>query len=422
MVNRWNRGGWEGVRVTILLLVVSAFTGALVGAKTVNVRDCGAKGDGKTDDTAALKKAIQAASEPDGGDLFLPAGYYMVSETLTLEKITGLTLRGEGTVSIHWPFKKFQRAPTATCLIWDGEPGEVMLKSLGCSGLAIRDLVLDGRDRRKDRPEKKARVLFLSVSEPNAVDAHHRFHNVCFLDAETGIQMGDKDRGEGSSDMRFESVVFNSLDTAFWTRHPESVNHSFQDILILNCSRGLYFERGGNVSVNGLQASVCDRLICIDGGGRANGAFRFDDVRLETLLGGKERRDQLLSCHPSEGPVVVRFATFNDIQWAWFDNKSEMRHRPLCDIGPGSLVTFENAIINGPLAEMMGLDERPSFLTVRDSYFSYVAPDQAIAANAFGYFRVLDSLFYNRLFADVMKWPDREPKQLPPQRQIKRPF
>src|SRR5260221_14695814 len=54
----------------------------------VNARDFGAKGDGRTDDTASLQAAINAAG-PDSGAFFwrtrivyLPAGTYLVSDTL----------------------------------------------------------------------------------------------------------------------------------------------------------------------------------------------------------------------------------------------------------------------------------------------------------------------------------------------------
>jgi polygalacturonase len=47
--------------------------------KMWNVKDFGATGDGKSNDTAAVSKAIQTASESGGGTVIFPAGKYMVA-------------------------------------------------------------------------------------------------------------------------------------------------------------------------------------------------------------------------------------------------------------------------------------------------------------------------------------------------------
>lgn len=44
-----------------------------------NVQDFGAKGDGITDDTAAIQKAIDAAAAAGGGQVYMPTGTYIVS-------------------------------------------------------------------------------------------------------------------------------------------------------------------------------------------------------------------------------------------------------------------------------------------------------------------------------------------------------
>lgn len=56
-----------------------------------NVRDYGAVGDGKADDTGAFEKAITAASKK-GGIVYVPAGYYNITDVLLIP--SGVELRG----------------------------------------------------------------------------------------------------------------------------------------------------------------------------------------------------------------------------------------------------------------------------------------------------------------------------------------
>lgn len=87
----------------ILVLAMCGAAGAAAANKAhpaaLNVMDFGAKGDGKTDDTAAIQKAIDAASAVGGTQVTLPRGNFLI--------------RGHLEVKEHVVLKGVFEAPTA---------------------------------------------------------------------------------------------------------------------------------------------------------------------------------------------------------------------------------------------------------------------------------------------------------------------
>lgn len=61
---------------------------------TVNVRDFGALGDGKADDTSSLATAFKQKSLANGGTCHLPAGNYRITSRVTIP--SGVTFCGDG--------------------------------------------------------------------------------------------------------------------------------------------------------------------------------------------------------------------------------------------------------------------------------------------------------------------------------------
>ncbi|HWQ91179.1 MAG TPA: glycosyl hydrolase family 28-related protein [Clostridia bacterium] len=84
-----------GLPLTLAVLCTCACIDApLLGAaeNQWSVRDFGAKGDGKADDTAAVQKALDAAGKSGGGVVHAPRGVYYFAGHLNVPK--GVTLKG----------------------------------------------------------------------------------------------------------------------------------------------------------------------------------------------------------------------------------------------------------------------------------------------------------------------------------------
>lgn len=69
-----------------LFTIVFLITALMInGQKIFNVKDFGAIGDGKTDDAAAIQKAIDACSLAGGGQVLLPASYTFLASPFNLK-------------------------------------------------------------------------------------------------------------------------------------------------------------------------------------------------------------------------------------------------------------------------------------------------------------------------------------------------
>ena len=63
---------------------------------TLNVKAFGAEGDGATDDTAAIQRAIDAAAKLNGRTVYLPPGVYAISSALRITETRAVFLCGAG--------------------------------------------------------------------------------------------------------------------------------------------------------------------------------------------------------------------------------------------------------------------------------------------------------------------------------------
>jgi hypothetical protein len=109
--------------------------GSMIGkfSNWLNVQtDYGAMGDGVTDDTPAIQRALSQLGKDYGGQrvLYFPAGTYRITEMLRIIDRSGIALVGED--------------PETTVLKWDGADGGVLLSTNGLTHSRIQRLTFDG--------------------------------------------------------------------------------------------------------------------------------------------------------------------------------------------------------------------------------------------------------------------------------------
>lgn len=79
-----------------LFWVPGATGGGLRGPDVISVKDFGAVGDGVADDTEAIQAALES-----GKDIFIPAGTYVISDTLSIPDGVGVWGQGQGYDRYH---------------------------------------------------------------------------------------------------------------------------------------------------------------------------------------------------------------------------------------------------------------------------------------------------------------------------------
>jgi polygalacturonase len=92
----------------LLLVTILALTASAASSNPVaNVRDFGAAGDGKTDDTKAILKALDSLPQ-GGGVVFFPPGHYL---TASVPGRSYVTFQGNSS----WGYRNNTQGSTVIC-------------------------------------------------------------------------------------------------------------------------------------------------------------------------------------------------------------------------------------------------------------------------------------------------------------------
>ena len=114
-----------------------------------DVRSLGAHGDGVHDDAAAINAALAAAAQSGGGVVYLPAGTYLVGQTLLFPSERPVTLAGSGAGSTTIKLKDGANVDLVSQEGFAELTGTSTRR--GLDRAAIKDLRLDGNRLRNRR-------------------------------------------------------------------------------------------------------------------------------------------------------------------------------------------------------------------------------------------------------------------------------
>ncbi|MCZ4223164.1 glycoside hydrolase family 28 protein [Pedobacter rhodius] len=231
------------MKIKILLFFVLVCSGAIAQQK-YNIKNYGAKGDGKTNDALAIQKAINACSAAGGGQVIVPSGYTFLAGPFNLKSFVDFRIEG-GAKILASPDEKLYtksafRDNKGEGTIWIG--GE-KLEQVSITGTGI----IDGNG-----------ISFMGeelddsyVLKPfNVVDP--RPHLLTLL---------------GCNKLNIDGVTFQN--SAYWTIHLIGCNDvSVSNITLLNSikirnSDGIDLDHSKNVRITNCYIESGDDCICL---------------------------------------------------------------------------------------------------------------------------------------------------------------
>ncbi len=188
-----------------------------------------AVGNGIADDTEALQSAFKAMK--NGTTLHIPSGTYRITKTLDLGGAYNAGGIFQGCIVGNG---------RSTKIVWDGEDGGVMIKSLGYSHSSYTGFVLDGNG--------KAATGVLHAARIYETDMLYQ-HVACLNFTGEAISIGKEHEGNlETAEVLYDNCLFERCKTGIAFTRNNDYDNTIQGCEFRNCGTGI-LNRSGNAYV-----------------------------------------------------------------------------------------------------------------------------------------------------------------------------
>ena len=326
-----------------------------------------AYGDGVHDDTAAIQAGLNILPQEGYGrkTLYLPAGTYRISKTLTLTQVNGAAIIGQG---------------RTTRIVWNGPLNQPMYTSNGAAYALYIGIVWDGAHRAAIGINHQPRTLY---------EAMIRHQDEAFLNfRDSGIRVGYNEVIP-DSEMTYRNCLFQNCTNGITFLSYNDLNNNFSGCefqdngTAINCQRGniyardCHFERSRTVDIfPGPSAQSLRR--CTSVGSKqfirvpnsgAGVEITVQDCHVDRWTGdqgaivfGMFGPKTIFDCsftHPPDAKAPIRLTNFSQMtQNLLVSNNSAPASAALVSLGDNSHVTELPAGARGPSLS----DPKRSFL------------------------------------------------------------
>ena len=360
-----------------------------VAASALNVKDFGAVGDGKNDDSAAIVKAIGAAFAPGSVNqaIFFPPGNYRICSSISLTpEHSGLSIGGTRSMT-----GKSWRS-SRVVLLWDGKENEPMFDLRAAKSLQIENIILDGN-------KKAGALIRINSIDPKNVDKSwlkkygqqastgHDFNNITLTNANTGILIND-DAYICSDCSNFTNINFTHLEYGIDARSEQNLCYLILRPNVGYVNTAFRFNGGGFVEAINVNTHHVDTVFDIANCGINSGVFTISGLRPEQ--GAKTKGKRPVSIKAS-GEVNITLSGLQTTANAIYGVEGD-KQTPAFILGPSANVLVLGSHITGAVAELTGKrGDVPTFITFQNCRFRcFSDPMKSITINGNAGFRLLD--------------------------------